>query len=290
MDVLIRRGRTVALAAILAALTPVFAAAQRLPARSPDPPEAFLVGEASAPAPLEPFRPAARWADRAWVRPVASLIVPGGGQLLAGQERGLAYLAAEVWLIARALALDSRARREREAYRALAYQVARQPFAAIRVDGPFEYYESMEKYVESGAYDRDPGINFEPELDTATFNGSVWLLARRTFLANPDSLPAPDHPTYLAALGFYRGRAARPEFQWSWRDARLEQDVFRQSINASDESFRAVTNYLGALVANHLVSAVDALIATRRSRVPLAPSLVPDPGGMGIGLWLRHSF
>jgi hypothetical protein len=217
---------------------------------------------------------------RPWTRPLASLLVPGTGQLLARQERGAVYLAAEVWLVARALALDRRGRRERGRYRELAFRVARSRFTPTRVDGPFTYYEAMERFVESGLFDLDPGPGFAPESDTTTFNGALWLLARRTFFANPDSSPAPDSPQYRSAIAFYRARAVTPEFQWSWRDARLEQDVFRQSIRASDEAFRSLTNYLGALLVNHLVSAVDALVSARGRRVAV-PALRLEASGAG---------
>jgi len=200
---------------------------------------------------------------RVWVRPIASLLVPGSGQLLAGQQRGLVYLATEVWVVARALALAHQGRRQRHLYRDLAFNVARRRFTAARIDGPFAYYEAMEKFVESGAYDGDPGAGFAPEPDSTTFNGSVWLLARRTFFVDPDSLPPPGSPEYQGALAFYQQRAVTDPYRWSWRDARLEQDVYRAAIRASDEAFRSVTNYLGAMVINHLGSAVDALITVR---------------------------
>ena len=73
-------------------------------------------------------------------------------------------------------------------------------------------------------------------------------------------------------------------FRWSWRDARLEQDVYRASIRASDDAYRAATNYLGAVLLNHLVSAVDAFVATRLGRKGVLP--VVRPSGRG-GAWLE---
>lgn len=203
---------------------------------------------------------------RPWVRPLASLMVPGSGQLLAGQDRGLLYLVTEAWVVARAISLARLGRVERGQFRDLAFLVARRQFTSRRTDGPFEYYETMSHFVESGVYDVDPGAAFTPEADTTTFNGSMWLLARRTFWEDPDSTPPPTSSAYLAAVAFYQSRAVRPEFRWSWRGARLEQDVFRQTIHDSDEAFRAATNYLGVLVLNHIASAVDALITARLGR------------------------
>jgi len=203
------------------------------------------------------------FAKRPWIRPVASVIIPGSGQLLGGQSRGIVYLALEVWVASRAIAVSRRGREQASRYRTLAYDVARRQFTPDRVDGPFEYYESMEKFVESGVYDADPGPGFLPEADPATYNGSVWRLARNTFFVNPDSIPGPQTPAYQQALAFYQAHAVGGQFRWSWRGARLEQDVFRGAIRASDDAFRQRTNYLGALVLNHLASAIDALISVR---------------------------
>ena len=209
-----------------------------------------------------------------WVRPVASLLLPGTGQLLAGQARGVVYLAFELWIVSRAAVANQRGNEQAARYRELAYDVARRQYSSARVDGPFEYYETMEKFVESGVYDEDAGPAFVPEGDSTTYNGSVWSLARRTFFANPDSLPDQASPAYGQAVAFYQDRAVGGQFQWSWRGARLEQDVFRVAIRSSDDAFRQRTNYLGVLVLNHLVSAIDALISARaESRSPVVPQV-----------------
>ena len=220
---------------------------------------------------------------RRWV-PLASLIVPGSGQLLSGRARGLVSLAVEVWLVARVVGLDRRGDQEARAYRDLAYGIARRSFSSVRQDGPFEYYETMEKWVESGAYDLDPGPDFQPESDTSTFNGSVWALARRTFFSNPDSIPV-GSPAHTAALAFYGERAVRSEFRWSWANARLEQDVFRAIIRSSDNAYRQKTNFLGMLVLNHLASGIDAFLSARGRRPAAIPRLdfrsAPDEAVLG---------
>jgi hypothetical protein len=211
---------------------------------------------------------------RVWVRPVASLVAPGTGQLLAGQARGAVYLAFELWVASRAIASSRRGSEQAARYRELAYDVARRQYSPSRVDGPFDYYETMEKFVESGVYDADAGPAFVPEADPTTYNGSVWSLARRTFFQNPDSLPDPASPAYLQAVAFYQERAVAGQFRWSWRGARLEQDVFRGAIRSSDDAFRQRTNYFGVLVLNHLVSAIDALISAKAAgRSPAVPQL-----------------
>lgn len=198
-----------------------------------------------------------------WVRPIASLVVPGTGQLLGGHSRGAVYLVAEALLITRALTLNSEGRRDQERYRELATVVARAPFDPVLQDTVFEYYEQMGRWVESGPYDTDPGPLLVPPDDDHSYNGQIWALARTTFFPDPASAPPTDSPEYQRALAFYADRAIGPNFRWSWRNAGLEQDLYRQTINASDEAFRGATTTLGILLVNHLLSAVDAFITER---------------------------
>jgi len=200
-----------------------------------------------------------------FVRPLASLLVPGTGQLLAHQDRGAVYLAAEVYLVSRFLQLDHEAMLEARRFQNLAFDVARRSYLPVRRDTIFEYYEQMERFAESGSYDGDPGPTFVPETDPQTYNGAVWLLARRTFWENPGVSPDPTSPEYWRAVQFYQARAVGPNFQWSWRDHSLEHEVFRDYIKRSDTAFRRAQNQIGLLLANHVLSAVDALISARMS-------------------------
>ena len=200
-----------------------------------------------------------------WVRPAASLVLPGTGQLLARQDRGLVYLAVELYSLARIIQLTHEGQREAAQSRDLAFEVARRAFVATRRDTVFEYYETMERFTESGQFDRELGAAFVPETDTATYNGSVWLLARRTFWADPNVPPDPMSPEYVRAVQFYQEHAVGPGFVWSWRNKPLEQDVFRETIRRSDDAFRTAQNVVGVLLANHVASAVDALISSRLS-------------------------
>lgn len=218
---------------------------------------------------------------RFWVRPVASLLLPGTGQFLAGQDRGIVYAAAELFVLFRYFRFDHEGDRAAEAFRRLAFEAARTPFSSVRRDTVFEYYEQMQRFTNSGEFDEDPGAGFIPEADPSTYNGSVWLLARRTFWQDPDSLPNPTSLEYQRALEFYRGRAVGPDYRWSWRNAGLEQQVFRETIRRSDRAFRRAQVQVGLLLANHVVSAVDALISSRlvaaaRRPAELRTSIGPD--------------
>ena len=205
--------------------------------------------------------------DRApWWAPVLSAVVPGAGQFAMGQQRSVGYLVAEGYLIVQQVRARRDANRDRDAYRALAFDVARQQFGGERPRGSWDYYESMEKYLESGTYDRVPGGVLDPETDESTYNGARWLLARQTYWLNPAVAPAVGSPEYQRALSFYESRAVRPAYRWSWRDAQLERDVYAQTIASANRSGQRAVNYVGLIGANHLVSLIDAYVNVRVRR------------------------
>ena len=122
----------------------------------------------------------------------------------------------------------------------------------------------MSQYRASGAYDRDPLTpEVEPELDPATYNGSVWRLARELFLPPGADTLGPRAPGYERALAYYRAYATTLEFAWEWDATGVDQEAFRELIRRSDEALRAATTALGLLLANHMASAVDAFVVAR---------------------------
>jgi len=206
-----------------------------------------------------------------WVRPLASAIVPGSGQLMAHQSRAAIYFAVEVYALTRFLQLTVVSHQEANRFRDLAFQVARAGFKPTQRDTTFEYFETMQRFHQSGQFDRDPGGAFTPESDTTTFNGSMWLLARRTYWVDPNQAPDPRSPEYARALTFYESHAVGPGYLWSWVGADDQLGVFRETISQSDNAARQAQDQLGLLLANHLVSAVDAFISTRMERATHRP-------------------
>ncbi len=201
-----------------------------------------------------------------WMIPVSSALIPGTGQLLTGSDRGILYLAAEVFLVLRLWSLERERRRERDAFQELAFSVARAQFRPSRRDTVFEYYEVMQSYIESGPFSTSSGLEISPPGDEATYNGHLWQLAKETFIPDQEMPPDPNSDEYRRALDFYTSRAIGANFQWSWRDAGLERDLFTQSIGRSDDAFRMATQYLGLVLVNHLVSTIDAFVTQRLGR------------------------
>lgn len=216
---------------------------------------------------------------RRWA-PVASLILPGAGQALLAQDRFVAYLALEAWSMLEFANQRTESRRQRNRYRALARDVARSLWGPAHRVGTWEYYENMEKYLESGVFDRLPGGEVDPDLDESTFNGFIWLQARTTFWVDPNAAPPAGSAEFRRAMNFYLDRAVRPEYRWSWRNAQLEQDLYIRTIRRSNMSGREARAALGIALANHLLAAVDAVITLRVEGLE---------GGSGRGFAVRGS-
>ena len=215
-----------------------------------------------------------------WAIPLASALVPGTGQLIAGHDRGVLYLAAEALLVLRIWFLEREGRRERDAFHDLAYSVARAPFRPARRDTVFEYFEVMQYYIESGPFSTGTGEQVIPPTDELSYNGHLWRLARETFFPDPEMPPEEYTEEYQRALQFYSSRAIGANFQWSWRNAGLEQDLFRQSIRRSDDAFRAATQYLGLVLVNHMVSTIDAFVTQRLGRQASLESTIEPRSGI----------
>jgi hypothetical protein len=192
--------------------------------------------------------------------------VPGAGQVALGQQRGVAYLVADAYLLLQAVSSRRDGDRDRDEYRAIASDVARRPFSDARPTGPWAYYEIMSEELESGRFDRIAGGAVDPETDEATYNGASWRLARETFWTNPNVPPGASSTEYQRALAFYEARAVRDEYRWSWRDAQLQRDVYKQTIASANRSFQRSVTLFGLVGANHLTSMIDAYVTVRVRR------------------------
>lgn len=224
-----------------------------------------------------------------WWAPLASAAAPGSGQAALGQKRWLPYLALEVWAWIQYVDARRDGGRRRREYQLLARDVARSRYPGPYPVGDFEYYEHMLKNPESGDFDLVPGGPVDPETDTTTYNGRRWLDARRLYWENPDAPPPLDSPAYLSAMDFYRLNAVPTLYRWSWRSARLEYDVFRRAIVRSNVEFKRSVEYLGLIIANHALSAVDAFVTLRLRTREDIPGQLELHGELPLGSILpRH--
>ena len=127
----------------------------------------------------------------------------------------------------------------------------------------------MTHYLEAGRYDLMAGGALEPETDTTTYNGAVWLLARRTYWSNPSIAPDMSSAEWMRAVSFYEARAYDQLYRWSWSNAPQEYAAFLALIDESNDANRLAMLDLGVVIANHVLSTVDAYITLRLRRDPL---------------------
>lgn len=233
-----------------------------VPTRAAVAARAFDSASTGAPSAARPWA-AGRAGERARpYAPLASVAIPGTGQYMLGQDRFVVYAAVEA-LVWWQYGKHAREQVQQErAFKDIARQVARAHFSSSAPDGPWSYYEAMRDWTESGSYSTADSGPVVPEADTTTYNGHLWELALQTNTSVAD------------ALVQYERDAIRPDFQWSWRNASVQRDVFRQLTNKRNDAFRAAQNDLMMIVANHLLSMVDAF-ATFRLQVR------PDSRGGG---------
>jgi hypothetical protein len=201
--------------------------------------------------------------DSSWWVPLASAVVPGSGQALLGQDRFIAYLALETFALLGYVDQHKAQLRATSQYQALASNVARSLYSTDRPVGDWAYYELMEHWIESGVFNLVPGGTFTPEADVTTYNGAAWLLARQTYWNDPNIQPDTTSAAYRKSITFYLARAIQPQYRFSWRNAQLEQDVYIQKIQERNQAARDARLQLGILIANHLLSMVDAYVTLR---------------------------
>jgi hypothetical protein len=206
--------------------------------------------------------------------PALSLVLPGAGQHVLGQTRKWVYMALEIGAWAFYVERRRAGGEYRDRYRDFAWAQARVQ-TTPRVDGDFDYYETLSHWTRSGAFDRDAlAGGVQPELDAASFNGSIWSLAAAIYLAGDTGAPDTD-PAYASALGYYVSRAYSMEMLWDWSGAPGAQSEYSGLVDASDRRFRQATTLLGVVIANHLFSGVDAFVSSRGGPAGTAFRFVP---------------
>jgi hypothetical protein len=211
---------------------------------------------------------------------VASAVLPGAGQFYLQSERWVPFLAVEAWAWVKYADNHRRGRRLEKEYRDLAWNVARRITTSARRDSVFTYYEAIKEHDSSGLFDADPiADGLQPEQDLSTFNGIQWQRAQALFLRGIPAVPGT--PEYEQALAYYRTNAIPESYTWSWGRSFLEQQEFAETISRSDAAFRDATRMMGVILANHIVSAVDALVQARvkllnERRIRIDGTIEPD--------------
>jgi hypothetical protein len=231
-----------------------------------------------------PFQVATDRAPRPGRAFLLSSALPGAGQWYLGQERWPAYLAVEIWAWIQFLDWRREGRRLQSQYRDLAWLVARRVSTGRRIEAGWDYYEALTRFQASGAFDADPQeAGIQPEEDPETFNGSIWALAQQIYLPQDPENPVEEgSEPYEKAFQYYLSRAYSPSLAWDWGSNSLHKEQYTSLIREADEALRSSTGMIGVILANHLLSAVDALVSGRlgiagRAEPSVEVRMVPGP-------------
>lgn len=160
-----------------------------------------------------------------------SLVVPGMGQLYAGAKRGYLYTAVDIGLLTTYFLLRRDAADTREAYR----DVVRQNVVFIGA-GSFEDWDPIEDFEHATQYETWNHV-YDSEATRTRTGKWYWGDLDPSLKDEPDSTIEFESPH------------------------RLEAFALRQEAN---DRFQRARTVLGLVILNHLVSAVDARITTKR--------------------------
>ena len=169
-----------------------------------------------------------------------SLVIPGMGQLYTGAKRGYLYAAADVILLGTYFFLRNNASNTREDYR----HVVRQHVTFIG-PGSFEDWDPIEDFEHATQYET---WNHVYDSDETRARTGKWYWSD----LDPNLKNEPD-------LGI--------DF-----DSRYRLEAFDLRQNAND-TFQLARTILGIAILNHVVSAVEARISTKRFNTRLQRTL-----------------
>ena len=168
-----------------------------------------------------------------------SLVIPGMGQLYTGAKRGYFYTAAEVGLLATYFILRNSASNTREDYR----DVVRQ-YVVFDGPGSFEDWDPVEDFEHATQYENWDHV-YDSE-ETRKRTGKWYWDDARSFKDEADV-----------------------DIDFDSRH-RLEAFDLRQRAN---DTFQRARTILGLAILNHVVSAVEARITTKRFNARLQRTL-----------------
>lgn len=88
-----------------------------------------------------------------------------------------------------------------------------------------------------------------------------------TYSASSGGIPVPASPAEeQAALETYKRQVYPSQYNWDWTGLDEENDEYHRLFDKSEDAYRGRIKFTAILLANHLVSALDVLIAERINR------------------------
>jgi hypothetical protein len=214
------------------------------------------------------------------MRVLLGLLVPGLPQFFDGKIRSYGYFAVEGAGVAGLVLLTAKGSSHEKRYLNLA-RAARGNFlypgfrnnpeeeTNPMLPGFGEYYEDLLKWPSSGDFDNDPSrAGVQPETDPRTYNGHQWEIAQmNNYSASSGGIPVPASPAEeQAALETYKRQVYPSQYNWDWTGLDEENDEYHRLFDKSEDAYRGRIKFTAILLANHLVSALDVLVAERINR------------------------
>lgn len=163
---------------------------------------------------------------------LSSLFIPGSGQLYLGAKRGYLYMAAEVGLLAAYFVTRSDAENARESYREHVRK-------HVAFDGPshFHLWDPVEDYEHATLFDNWHNVYNEHNGEPLERVGAWYWRDRQAF---KDEDRGDNHDS----------------------DEREKALIWREEAN---DKFERARTFLGIVILNHVISAVEARISAKRS-------------------------
>ncbi|MEA1996286.1 MAG: hypothetical protein U9N45_01540 [Gemmatimonadota bacterium] len=211
---------------------------------------------------------------------ILGFLVPGLTQYLDGHWRSYGYFAIEGASIAGLVYVNSKGSSNKDRYINMA-RAARDNFAypGLRnnpdevpdpsLPGYGEYYEDLLKWPSSGDFDNDPSVaGVQPETDQTTYNGHQWKIAQiNNYTHSSGGMPTPANEVEVErAIQSYQQAVYPLEYNWDWTGMDRDNEEYHRLFDKSEDGFRRRSTFATILIANHLVSGMDALVMSKINR------------------------
>ncbi len=193
----------------------------------------------------------------------------------------MAYMAGELWAWTQYLDRRREGRRLQKAYRDLAWFVARRVSSGRRVDGELEYYEAMTQYQASGAFESSPGTRESNQKTTPRPSmDRSGLLAREIYSLDDPDIPEGGIGSVRQGASVLPGKGHTPVLRLELEQQYPPTGGIRRPDPGVTRISRGTT-MVGVILANHLLSAVDALVSGRLGIAGETEPPSPVPSGPG---------
>lgn len=178
---------------------------------------------------------------------LSSLIIPGSGQLYLGAKRGYLYILTEVGMLAAYFVTRSDAENTRESYREHVRE-------HVAFEWPYQASEQFEKW--------DPIEDYE---HATLFDNWRNVYTERN-----------GEPLDRVGAWYWKDRQAFKDEDREGQHDSPEREVARTLRDEANDKFERARTFLGIVILNHVISAVEARISAKRSNRLYMSNVTPQ--------------